>query len=425
MRKKIFHNWGLKLISLLLASLLWILVVQMGDPPNEKDMGNIQVKLTNTDLLERENKVYEILDNTDTVRITVNAPRSVFERLRNSDITAEADVSRLTDINTVPIKFSTSIANVLSIEGNHEVVKLNVEDRVSKYVALVSATVGEVAEGYVMTGITPDQNRIEVSGPKSVVERVKYARVELDVTDATGNLTANVDIGLYDAEDNPVENANLKKNVNYVRMSVEVLSKKDVPVELEVAGNPARGYMFTGVVESNPAVVSIAGTSAALQRVSSIRIPAEKLDITDESGDVETVIDIREFLPDNVKFADSEFNGKIDVTIHIEPVVEKTLYIPMNNVEVTNLPDGFAAEVHEPEDEVYVLEVEGLDEQIAMLYQDAVTGYIDIAAWMEAGRRDLLKAGTYNIPITFDLDEQIIIKKTLNARVTVREDDTA
>ncbi len=421
MRKRIFHNWGLKLISLLLASLLWILVVQMGDPPNEKDMGNISVRLTNTDLLERENKVYEILDNTDTVRVTVSAPRSVFERLRSSDIVAEADVSRLTDINTVPIKFSTSIANVISIEGNHEVVKLNVEDKASKYVSLMSSIVGEVAEGYTLGSVTPDQNRIEVSGPKSVVEQVKYAGVEIDVTDATGNLTANMDIRLYDAEDNPVEHVNLKKNVDYVRMSVEVLAKKEVPVRLNVTGVPAQGFMATGVLESSPDVVSIAGSSIALSRISSIVIPEDRLDITGASGNMAAVIDIREFLPDNVRLADTEFNGKITATVYIEPIVEKTLYIPMQNVSVTNLPAGFTAEMSGPEDEVYILEVEGLDEQITPLHQDAVMGSIDMAAWMdEEGIREL-RPGAYNIPVTFALDEQITVTTPLHVRVTIRE----
>ena len=32
MKKRIFHNWGLKLASLLLASLLWFVAAQIADP---------------------------------------------------------------------------------------------------------------------------------------------------------------------------------------------------------------------------------------------------------------------------------------------------------------------------------------------------------------------------------------------------------
>ena len=57
MRKKLLNNLGLKLISLLLAFLLWFVVVQVGDPKDERDMGNIPVRLVNTELLEQEDKV--------------------------------------------------------------------------------------------------------------------------------------------------------------------------------------------------------------------------------------------------------------------------------------------------------------------------------------------------------------------------------
>lgn len=74
MRKKIFHNWGLKLASLLLASLIWFLVAEFGDPIVPVSFPNVRVILKNTEQLEKENKVYEVLDHTDTVRVTVWIP---------------------------------------------------------------------------------------------------------------------------------------------------------------------------------------------------------------------------------------------------------------------------------------------------------------------------------------------------------------
>lgn len=423
MKKKIFQNWGLKLTSLILAVFIWIIVVQMGDPPNEKNMGAIPVKLVNTELLEKENKVYSVLDRSDTVRVTVYAPASVFERLRSSDIMAEADVSRLTDINTVPITFSTSIANVISIEGDREVVKLDVEDRKSKFVNLVSSWTGEVADGYMVTGITPDQNRIEVSGPKSIVEQVKYAGVEIDVTDATSNLTANIDIKLYDADNNLVEHDNLVKNVDYVRLSVEVLAVKEVPVEVSFTGMPADGYMATGEVDHEPDMVKLAGSVAVLSRINVITIPEDKLDITDASANLEKTVDIKEFLPDNVKLVETEFNGKVSVTVHIEPVVQKTLRIPADNITVANIPTGLTVEVEDLEDKFYMLEVQGLGAQINPLQQNSPAGIIDIEAWMGRNNTEELVPGTYDIPVTFELDDGIVIKNPATVRVTVKKEE--
>ena len=421
MRKRLLNNWGLKLISLVLAFLLWFLIVQMGDPQDDRDMGNIPVRLINTELLEKENKVYEILDNTDTVRVTVYAPKSVFTQLRSSDITAEADVSKLTDINTVPISFTASNANVISIQGSHDVVKLNVEEKASKYVMLNSSTVGEVAEGYVVTALTPDQNRIEVSGPKSVVEQVKYAHAEIDVTNETSNLTTNVDITLCDADGNPVERADVVKYVNYVRMSVEVLAMKEVPLRFETTGVPEDGYMFADRITGEPATVQIAGSEAGLFRINEIVIPGDVLDITGATDNVERVVDIRDYLPENIKFADSNFNGRVAVTAYIEPIVEKTLQISVSDITVINVPVGFETEIDESAEDTFALEVSGLGEQIRPLQQGEVRGTVDIAAWMNEEGMQTLKAGSYTIPVTFILDGKIVIENPVTVRIVISE----
>ena len=58
MRKKILHNWGLKLISLAIAVILWFLVVKIDDPKDTRSFSDIPVTLVNTELLEQENKAY-------------------------------------------------------------------------------------------------------------------------------------------------------------------------------------------------------------------------------------------------------------------------------------------------------------------------------------------------------------------------------
>ena len=424
MRKRLLNNWSLKLISLALAFLLWFLVVQMGDPKDDRDMGNIPVKLVNTELLEKENKVFEVLDNTDTVRVTVYAPKSVFTQLRSSDITAEADVSKLTDINTVPISFTATNANVISIQGGHDVVKLNVEEKASKYVTLNSSTVGEVAEGYVVSALTLDQNRIEVSGPKSVVEQVKDARAEIDVTDAKSNLTANVEITLCDADGNPLERANILKYVNYVKMSVEVLAMKNVPLKFETAGVPEKGYLFTDVVLGEPDTVQIAGSASNLAMISEIVIPGEELDIEGASENVVRVVDIKKYLPENIRLADNSFNGKVTVTVYIEPIVEKTLQIYIKDITVTNVPEGFEVQINESAEDIIPLELSGLRDKIDPLRQGSVPGVVDIGAWMEESDMEILKAGNYTIPVTFALDESIVVKNPLRVKIVIKETES-
>lgn len=407
MRKRLFNNWGLKLASLVLAVVIWFLVVQLNDPPDTKTFNNISVKLTNTELLEKENKVYEVLDKTDSVSVTVRAPRSIIGQLRPSDIIAEADVSKITDINTVVIKYNVqNVEGVDEIEGNREVVRLNVEDRSKKWIKLVYSAVGEVAENYMVASTTAELSIIEVSGPKSVVDSISYAGAEINVSGYNTNVSANVDVVLYDEEGNKVESDSIKKSEDDIRMEVVVLATKEVPVEINYMGIPAEGYIATGAVFSEPDTVMIAGTAPILSGISKISVPGERLNITGESSDMTDIIDLRDYLPDNVILADRAFNGTITATVYIDPVVERTLAVPVGNITITNLPEGFEAECDE-EKELYELEVSGLAEYINSLRGGELYGVIDITAWMEKEEITELEPGTYVIPIGFGFGSNV------------------
>lgn len=418
MKKKLTHNLGLKLLSLALAFVLWFLVIQIENPKDTTTFTNIPVKLINTELLDEQNKVYEVINNTDTLRrVTVKAARSITDQLRAEDIVAEADVSRITDINTVAINFYVQNAAVDSIEGSHDLVRLNVEEKLSRWVGLTYNTVGEVAENYIIAGVTPDQNRILVTGPESVVEKISYAKTEIGVAGATTDQSASVAVELYDAQNNLVEHPMLVKNVNYVHMKVEVLATKEVPVEFDVMGVPAEGYMATGVVESTVSRIRIAGRTSALNAVNKISIPAEKLNITGADEDMVVAINLKEYLPDGIRLAESGSNS-ISARVYIEPIVEKRLEVPTTSIEIANLPQGYTANI--PDNDVYyALEVMGLAKLIDPLRPAALGGIVDIAAWMTEQEIDELQSGIYEIPVSFNLSKDITVVTPVTARVVI------
>ncbi len=316
MKKKIFHNWGLKLVSLLLAVVLWFVAVQINDPSETVTFSGIPVRLTNTELLEQENKVYEVMDNTDVVRVTIRAPKSITGDLRASDIVAVADVSKLTDINTIAISYSIqgiSAARYDTIRGDHETVRLNVEERASKWIRVLSQTTGEVAEGFLVMSASADQNMIQVTGPESAVEKISYALVEVDVSGTSTSMSLYVEPKLFDADGNLLELPAVSTNVSSIHMAVEILAWKEVPVVPGVMGTPAEGYLATGELDCDPTVVRIAGALVAIAGVNSISVPAEQLDITGATGNVVNIVNIKEYLKENVRLADSGFNGRVPV----------------------------------------------------------------------------------------------------------------
>ena len=426
MKKLLTRNLGLKLASLLLAFVLWFLVAQIYDPKDTVTFNNIQVRLINTELLEEEGKVYEVLDNSNLVRVTVTGPQSIVKsELRRSDIVAEADMSKLTDINTIAITYyCENISNdSVEIKGNHDSVRLNVEDKTSKWIKLESNTIGNVASGYMIGNVTLDQTNIEVTGPKSAISQVDHAGVDINVTDSTTSLSANVDIKLYDADDNELVLESVKKNVDSAYMTVEVLATKEVPVEIEYMGVPEDGYMATGEVESSVPTVRIAGTVSTLVGISAITVPEDRMNITGQSDNLVDIINLKEYLPANVRLADKSFDGKITATVYIEPIVSKDLTVAAENISVTGVPDGMEAEITSTAEE-YNITVSGLSRDVSILHDSSVTGILNLTQWMEDNGVEELTPGTYTIPVTFNLAEDITVTPDINIHIRLKNADT-
>lgn len=426
MKKLLTRNLGLKLASLLLAFVLWFLVAQIYDPKDTVTFNNIQVRLINTELLDEEGKVYEVLDNSNLVRVTVTGPQSIVKsELRRSDIVAEADMSKLTDINTIAITYyCENISNdSVEIKGNHDSVRLNVEDKTSKWIKLESNTIGDVASGYMIGNVTLDQTNIEVTGPKSAISQVDHAGVDINVTDSTTSLSANVDIKLYDADDNELVLESVKKNVDSAYMTVEVLATKEVPVEIEYMGVPEDGYMATGEVESSVPTVRIAGTVSTLVGISAITVPEDRMNITGQSDNLVDIINLKEYLPANVRLADKSFDGKITATVYIEPIVSKDLTVAAENISVTGVPDGMEAEITSTAEE-YNITVSGLSRDVSILHDSSVTGILNLTQWMEDNGVEELTPGTYTIPVTFNLAEDIMVVPDINIHIRLKNADT-
>lgn len=404
-KRLLLDNWGLKLISLTIAFALWFVVISIDDPVDDKTFTNIKVKLVNTDIITDENMVYEVLEGTDILRsVTFEAPKSIREKIEAGDIIAEADLNELTTTDTVPIRFSCPkySKDVTNISGNIGYVKLDIEEKASKWIDITYNLVGEVAEGYVINNINLDQNRLEIEGPASKIAEVSKAVVDVNVAGISNNISTPVDIHLKNANGAELNYATVIKNADKIKVSVVIYATREVPIEYEVTGIPGEGYEATGAVDVNPSSVVIAGTSAALNNVTRITIPAGELDITGETENLEKIINLRQYLPSGITFADKQFDGKAYVTVYIEELVEKELEITTRNLEVITRPANmivnYAANIEIPQ-----VVIRGLQRYVNAVEVNDIYGSIDVLAWMEDQGITELASGTYQIPVSFEI----------------------
>lgn len=92
MRERLKNNFGLKVLSLLFAIVLWLLVVNIDDPIGEVTFRNIPVKVLHEEIFTSKSSTYTIVDDKDTVNVTVSARRKVLSEIKPSDIIVTADI---------------------------------------------------------------------------------------------------------------------------------------------------------------------------------------------------------------------------------------------------------------------------------------------------------------------------------------------
>ena len=137
MKSKLMHNLGLKIMAVLISVVLWMLAVDINDPVINKYINNVQVQLTNTGALTGQGKTYRIVDNSDTIRVSVRAPKSAISAIDAQSVTAKADLSEITDDGRVPIELSLSSGlDVEKITSDRQYVQLQVENKKTRQLSI-------------------------------------------------------------------------------------------------------------------------------------------------------------------------------------------------------------------------------------------------------------------------------------------------
>lgn len=424
MKRKLTDNLWLKIGSVLFAAVLWLLVTNINDPSTSLRYSDVPVQLINTDLITSQGKVYEILDDSAVVdTVTVMLPKSIRSFLSQDNLVVVADMNNLTTLNTIPIQFSTKGYSVDSIRGSSDMVKLNIEDKKSIFIPLTAAASGTLQKGYIVGSVSTDQNQVRVSGPESVISRIKTAEVNVEVTGFTNDIETNVEIKLYDEQGLEIPKKNLTLNINNVGVNVEILTTKSVPIRFAASGTTAAGYRTNGVISSLPDSVLLAGKSNVLKNLSVIEVPETAIDITGAAENVTAVIDIKEYLPGNVEIADEEFDGNVTVTVFVEAEMVRTITMAERDIIIENLPEEYMGVITAYEEE-FPVQIIGLAADVNAIDPAQLRGVVNIQALLDSGAVTALEEGYYDVNLSLNLPDTVRLRENITVRLNIKEKPT-
>ena len=417
--QKITHNFGLKLLAILFAIVLWIVVVNIDDPTQTLSY-TTSVNLENTSYLTSMDKYYEVLEGTNTVTFRVTAKRSVHDKLNGSDFSAAANMEKIeydekTETYRVPVTITVpqKYSKEIEMANKQNYIELSLEDLSRTQKVIKATTKGTVADGYALGDVKiTSYNVLKISGPASIVSQIDTVTAVINVDNVDTDVTDSVAPILLDADGNVVDTTKLTLSLSTVTISAQILSTKDVPVQFSTSGTLEDGYMVTGM-SYQPTEVRIKGESAILNTINSISVPKEVLNLDGRTTDLETDVDITAYLPEGTALVLNS-DGRIEVKVTIEPIVEKSYQVPVDNISLENLSDEYDCEY----DAKYVkLTVSGSEENMSILKKQNIRGTLELTG---------LSEGEHKLTPVWNLDSsKYTLEKAEVTVMIVKKEDTS
>ena len=424
-KKKITDNLSLKIMSVAVAVVVWLIVVNIDNPVGTNYYTITNVELINKEYVESSDTIGKMCmpeENQDTVRVAITADKKTRDKIRVSDISAVADLQQAVSLDTnpvmVPITVTCSVSGIGpgDIKVTPQNLRVNLDEKETQEF-VVNVIRGDTKPGkdYEVGSLTANPEKVRITGPKSLVNKIDKVNAAIELNGKTQDFTQEVTLSIIDKNqealsDSEMNSLRIENNAQVIVTAKLWKIRQGVKISAGYVGTPAEGYQ-AGMIKTVPDTISVAGSTEGLETLAAndnvITIPSESIDISGESSDVEKKISLKDLLPDNVKLT-SDSSEDVWVTVSILPEGSREFSFPTKEIEVKNKPDD--------------LQVTFETAQIAIRIKsdskdlDDLDVTKDIKASIDLEDKE---EGNYEVPVTVSLPDGYEIVENVSTEVVI------
>lgn len=424
-KKKITDNLSLKIMSVAVAVVVWLIVVNIDNPVGTNYYTITNVELINKEYVESSDTIGKMCmpeENQDTVRVAITADKKTRDKIRVSDISAVADLQQAVSLDTnpvmVPITVTCSVSGIGpgDIKVTPQNLSVNLDEKETQEF-VVNVTRGDTKPGkdYEVGSLTANPEKVRITGPKSLVNKIDKVNAAIELNGKTQDFTQEVTLSIIDKNqealsDSEMNSLRIENNAQVIVTAKLWKIRQGVKISAGYVGTPAEGYQ-AGMIKTVPDTISVAGSTEGLETLAAndnvITIPSESIDISGESSDVEKKISLKDLLPDNVKLT-SDSSEDVWVTVSILPEGSREFSFPTKEIEVKNKPDD--------------LQITFETAQIAIRIKsdskdlDDLDVTKDIKASIDLEDKE---EGNYEVPVTVSLPDGYEIVENVSTEVVI------
>ena len=244
------ENWPLKLLSLIVAVILWLHVLATENPTDTQAI-TVQVVPVN------EPEGLETIDITpDTVELRLRGRETALEHTQVGRIRMEANLRNATvGANQVPLRVARVPLSLLVMPGYPTTARVELDKIIERQRPVHDIVRGEPARGFVIEEVKVDPAEVTVRGATSAVREVARAVAVVDVSGINQSASFGVKVEARDNRNVLVSGVTFRPETVAVQVDVRELNVNYVPVR-PVLGSPPSGYRVAAV-RTEPEIVTV------------------------------------------------------------------------------------------------------------------------------------------------------------------------
>ena len=382
------HNLGIKLISLVLAVLLWNYVVTTDTSiTRPKTLTGLtgyvsgQSALYNSGLAMLDNPA----ESLSSVTVTIEAPQASYSRVTNGTVQVMLDLSNVRTAGTqeVPLRAATTYGRVVDIIP--ESVSVTFEALDSRSIPVNYQFTGEKSDDYWYSVSRVNPSVLTVSGAASVVRSIANAYVYADVTGLESSTIAALPYTMLDEAGEEIAQGMLNRSTSSISLNLDVTPARSLPVSTDIAsvvtGTPAEGYVVHSVT-IQPESVTVAAERDLLDGLDALQIEPVSVEGASQSFSARARVS---------KLTDFKYVSNEQVYVNVT-ITEETGsgWIEDVGLLFTGVGDGLSV-TYEP----VRAHVSGPRSAVEVLMRDGVSAEVDLTG---------LGAGSHACELIFDAE---------------------
>ncbi|MBQ3979432.1 MAG: hypothetical protein K6E71_10115 [Lachnospiraceae bacterium] len=425
LRAMLTRNVAMKLVSIVLALLVWVTIINLSDPTVTKTITGIPIEWRNEDLVKSDTTAY-VTEASKEVTIRIEGVRSKIADLSASDFVAYIDFSEMSNVYAVPVHVEAKNAEVAK---NTDILKQSMmmmsgklEETTTKQLNIIVNTKNADERFYARVSYQ-SQYQANLFGSKSLVDSVAKLVADVDLQGATQDVSKqNVPFVAYDWDNNVVDlkDIGIPENMSKIEVQFELLPIQEKKIEVDVSAVPImRGQAIRSVEHTTS--IRLAGRREVLNavgdtiKVNYINKGREELIATLEDNDV----DIKKFLPNEGRDL-YLVDGKqtISVKIVVDKLDQKNLTVKTTDIRIQGLTKSLAAAFDE---ETVAVTVWDFKEKLTEYVETNLGLYVDLSEVVEEG------TVTVELRSTSETVDKSLSEEPVKVTLTVtkaQEDDT-